>query len=180
MDQSETIAALAAENVRLKEVLDSLSQPVNVKVEQVADGYAIGFLDCETVKPGRFLRVESVGHMVRPDDDCRGFGQHHSRINPATDAEFDRLAADSGVYGEPEEPTMQQWEGVLRLFGDLISMGTKRREIFFSRLTGIEWHVIGQTQMNGSTAQAAQKEWAETAAQFPYLAKALKQQKEPT
>jgi hypothetical protein len=113
-------------------------------------------------------------------DDIRGVGPHHSRIHPESQADLDRLIERSGVSApwhatfDPAGEAVAKIErravaAVRALLFEFIRMGPRRREIIFARLAGLEWHMIGDSVLNGASAQAAQKEFADVLNDFPAM-----------
>ena len=110
----------------------------------------------------------------QPGDLVRGVGANHSRMHPATNAEFDRLVHEQGIpcpwHRTAEEQAQPSRYGeFLAFLSDLAHAGTRRREILFHRLLGLSWLEIGAAVLRGATAQAAEKEFAAMLDDMPNL-----------
>lgn len=116
-------------------------------------------------------------------DDVRGFGAHRSRVNPANAAEFDALLVQHGEAApwhsfDPATECRQRIEGhamrfIREFLRSLASIGPKRREVYFARVSGLTWEEIAGAVLGSPNKQAAQKEFADIIAQHPKLARAF-------
>lgn len=125
-----------------------------------------------------------------PCDDVRGVAGHRSRVNPANDADFDRLAMSHGVpvpwnhepeFDEPPDPFYR----IITFLHRLANLGTTDREIFFARLLNMSWADIASAFLRGkngkqATPQAAEKRFSDMVAKFPELGRAFPESKRVT
>lgn len=124
-------------------------------------------------------------------DEIRGVGRYHSRVHPATEAEFDRLVASDGhpapwhadPNGEPEdddgEIQVEMWRPVLRFLNRLARMSGQRQHILFARLRGLSFEEIGDSIMgvHERSKQAAEQEFAAILSALPALKRAFPETK---
>lgn len=114
-----------------------------------------------------------------PGDDIRGVGPYHSRVVPATEADFDRLAAHEGHpapwHSDPNAEAIpdDQWGPVLAFLHRLARMPAKRQAILFGRLLGLSFEEIGDSIMGGKTKQAAEQEFSAILSELPALKRAF-------
>ena len=129
-------------------------------------------------------------------DEIRGVGPYHSRVNPASEAEFDRLCASDGhpapwhadpnAAPEPEdddgEIQAEQWRPVFLFLNRLARMSGKRQHIPFARLRGLSFEEIGESIMGAKerTKQAAEQEFAAILSELPDLRRAFPETKNQT
>lgn len=110
-------------------------------------------------------------------DEIRGVAHYHTRVTIGSERDLDRLHQEEG---EPA-PWMDNsggfdCEGLESIIGfcrSLIQIGDRKRRIFFARLEGLTWELIGLTMTKGHTPQAAENEFAEIMKDHPLLAAAF-------
>ena len=110
------------------------------------------------------------------ENEIRGVGPFHSRVYPESDADLDRLHQAHGVpaaWMEPEGPDEFEQPPLLAFMHALIHIGSKQREVFFARVQNLSWAEIGDSLLNGATAQAAENQFSETIKHYPALQRAV-------